>query len=141
MKRFIQIYYDFLDYKDDVSLEDAGKLLWAMVDYGANGTLPNDASFNHGTLKMLWKMQSRQIDRDSEQYAKKCKRNKENAIKRWEQINKSTPKPTIVEWSQVDEKYDELYTNIGTCILNEEPNISNQGLDKEIKNIITEITY
>lgn len=71
-------YFEWLESFEDLTDEEAGQLTLAVVRYAQNGFI---TEFSDRTLRMVFKMICKQIDRDNEAYAKKCEVNRENAKK------------------------------------------------------------
>lgn len=71
-------YFEWLESFEDLTGEEAGQLTLAVVRYAQNGFI---TEFSDRTLRMVFKMICKQIDRDNEAYAKKCEVNRENAKK------------------------------------------------------------
>lgn len=60
----IMIYFDVLDPIKTLDAPDAGRLLVAMLEYGANGTLPEF----QGALALAWGFIRPKLDRDTDAY-------------------------------------------------------------------------
>lgn len=75
-KSFV-LYTEYIQYAELLTDEECGKLFKAILSYAENGTLPNFS----GSLEMAFLMIKNQLDRNSEKYAEKCKKNRENGAK------------------------------------------------------------
>ena len=67
-RKYFLTYYDYLESWSELSDAECGRLLRAALKYGSTGKIPElsgNERFLFGTLKM-------QIDRDNENYEKKC---------------------------------------------------------------------
>ena len=82
-KRSMIVYYEILEQLEDFTDEQVGKMFRAMVEYDKNGVEPNFS----GEMKVAFKFIKLSIDKNKEEYTKKCDKNRENVMKRW---NKDT---------------------------------------------------
>ena len=78
-------YGDFEAVADELTNEQLGQLFRAKLNYFNTGKAPK---FD-GILKYVWIPIQQQMDRDSENYEKKCAKMRENANKRWSKSGKS----------------------------------------------------
>lgn len=72
-KRSFVLYYEYRDHLQILSDEERGKLLLALMDYGATGEAPTLT----GAALMAFSFITSQMDRDAEKYAEKCKKRSE----------------------------------------------------------------
>lgn len=79
MKPSFLVYYDNEIIVCRLSDEDAGKLFKALFPYGREHVKPDFE--NSPALAMAFDVLSMAIDRDSERYAQRCERNRENGRK------------------------------------------------------------
>lgn len=82
----IMLYFDIKEPLKDFSDEERGKLVWALLEYAENGTLPQFS----GSLKTAFNFIKKDIDRDIEKYFNRCQKNKENISKRYDCIQSNT---------------------------------------------------
>jgi hypothetical protein len=78
-REYICLYFSYLDYIQPLTDEERGRLLTALLTYGATGDEPDMA----GNERMVFPAIRSQIDRDTEKYKNRCERNTENAMNRW----------------------------------------------------------
>lgn len=78
-KRSFVLYHDYQQHFSLLNDEQLGKLLRAIFSYEENGTVPNfkDAP----ALQMCFSFVRAQLDRDREEYEKRCNKNAENGAK------------------------------------------------------------
>lgn len=75
----VMLYFETCRPLKTFSLEDKGRIFEAVLDYGENGFLP---VFNENPLlEFAWSYLQIGIDRDREQYERKCQQNQEKALK------------------------------------------------------------
>ena len=60
----IMVYFDMMGPLKVLPDTDRGRLFWAMLEYGKNGTVPE---FD-GMLSLAWEFVKPKIDKDSEEY-------------------------------------------------------------------------
>lgn len=82
----IMLYYEIRSALEHLSLDEKGRLLDAMLNYGEYGEAPD---FADPTLAVTWSFISMRIDADHKRYQDKCERAAENAKKRWEKENEA----------------------------------------------------
>lgn len=92
----IMFYFNYREPLNNLSMEERGQLLTALLDYGNNGILPD---FN-GSLKMIFDCIKPTVDTDIEKYKNRCQRNKENISKRYERTQSNTT------------EYDRIQSNV-----------------------------
>ena len=96
----VMLYFDTCRPLKSLSLEDKGRIFDAVLDYGEDGFLPD---FHENPLLVLaWSFLQSGIDRDREQYERKCQQNQEKAIKshskrRQATASHGTPQQTVSE--------------------------------------------
>lgn len=100
-KGFI-VYDDIIEVVDRLSDEEAGQLLKGMLRYSING---QDPKFK-GVLEFVFIPIKQQMDRNSEKYAAKCEKNRENANKRWQNANASDRKNRNANYADTDTDTD-----------------------------------
>lgn len=72
-KRSFVLYYEYREHLQILTDEERGKLLMALLDYGATG----EAQPLDGAARMAFSFITSQMDRDAERYAEKCKKRSE----------------------------------------------------------------
>lgn len=82
-KGFI-VYGDIKATSDELSDEQLGKLFRGMIDYFVSGECPRFTD----SLKFAFIPIKQQMDRDSEKYAQRCEKMRENVNKRWSKDTK-----------------------------------------------------
>ena len=78
-REYICLYFSYLDYIAPLNDEERGRLLTAILQYGATGEEPEMA----GNERMVFPAIRSQIDRDAIKYGERCKRNSQNIRNRW----------------------------------------------------------
>jgi hypothetical protein len=121
-KSFI-LHKDSLSVLDEMTNEQAGKFIKAIFEYQISGKLP---PLDFG-LKMAASPFINQFKRDQEKYKEKCRKNKENAKKRWN-ANACDGIPTDAKHAYsdsdsdsdskkdsklIDEQFEEFYNKYG----------------------------
>jgi len=71
---------------EDLTLEEQGMILNAMIRYSQTGEEPD---FEDRALRSVWRPIFRRLKADKEAYEEKCQKNKEAAEKRWSDANAS----------------------------------------------------
>lgn len=84
-KSFI-LHYDALDILEELSNEQAGELLKAMLEYHTTGKHNLE-----GMMKVVFIPFKNQFDRDNEKYKETCKRNRINGLKNKKKNNPLAP--------------------------------------------------
>lgn len=79
-KTYVALYYTYRDQLVALSDAERGQLLIALLDYAKDGYVP----VFEGALQMAFLFIKSQIDRDSARYDERCRKNRNNALKRWE---------------------------------------------------------
>lgn len=90
----------YLDYEEQFNLltdKQIGQLMRAVIKYEKTGEEPE---ISDGMVKMSFSFIKTQLDRDREKYTVQCKKNKENARKRWNAKN-----ATAYDGIRIDAKY------------------------------------
>ena len=126
-----------------LSDEKAGQLFKAILQYGYDGSLPD---FPEDTMQGLFAMYQVQIDRNKENYAETCERNKRNAESRYKKnsTKKSDNKENQVAATSTLRIYsdatacDGIQTNAPPCLYNNNSNDNNKNNDDGSKDIINE---
>lgn len=87
---------------ESLSDEDAGKLIKGIFNYANTGESKLD-----GLLKTIFIPIKNEIDKNEENYQKRCEKNKENVAKRWnKEEEENIPKDTIVSSGKEKSKSD-----------------------------------
>lgn len=76
-KKGFVIYFDWREQFELLPLEDRGRLLMALLDYGESGRTPD----LHDAVGMAFSFMRAQMDRDATKYAERCAINAENGAK------------------------------------------------------------
>jgi len=71
---------------EDLTLEEQGMILNAMIRYSQTGEEPK---FTDRAMRSVWRPIFRRLKADKEAYEDKCRKNKESAEKRWADANAS----------------------------------------------------
>lgn len=79
---YVVAYYSYLDYMEQLSDAECGRLFRACLIYSKTGEAPNLC----GNERFVWPGIKSQIDRDKEKYLARCKKQSENIRKRWDSI-------------------------------------------------------
>ena len=82
-KKGVVMYYDILDQLEDFNDKDFREIIEAVINYDKNGTLPQFT----GEKKIAFKFIKVDIDKNNEEYKRKCEQNKANISKRWNTKN------------------------------------------------------
>ena len=77
----VMLYFDLRPGLGHLSDREKGMLLEGMLDYAQHGVLPQW----EGALALVWDFIRPGIDRDRERYERICRRNRDNARRRWEE--------------------------------------------------------
>jgi len=72
------MYLDYREAFEPYTYEERGRLITAMLDFAADGTLPELP----GNERYLWSQLKGQIQRDQKKYRDRCEQNRRNALKR-----------------------------------------------------------
>lgn len=81
-KNTILVYTDLMEQLDELSMEERGVILTAMIKYQLGEELPELDK----TLKLVFIPIRQSIDRDNDAYVRKCEKNRENINKRWNTV-------------------------------------------------------
>lgn len=81
-KKTFLLYYDQSQIWDGLSDNQAGKLIKLL-----HRNLPPSSQIEDPLIKYAYKIIKKKIDDDYDKWIEKCKKNKENAKKRWEEKN------------------------------------------------------
>ena len=125
-----------------LSDEKAGQLFKAILQYGYDGSLPD---FPEDTMLGLFAMYQVQIDRNKENYAETCERNKRNAESRYKKnsTKNSDDKVNQVAATSLSRihsdatAYNGIQTNAPPCLYNNNSKDNNNDDSKDI--IINEV--
>lgn len=79
----VMIYFEVQNCIKRMDYEAKGRLFEAILEYAQYRTPPNFSEEDDLALLVVWDMICPKIDADAERYRKKCKKNKDNADKRW----------------------------------------------------------
>lgn len=82
-KKGVIMYYDLIEQLSDFNDKDFREIITAMMEYDQTGKEPQ---FD-GMKKVAFKFIKTTIDKNNEEYNKKCENLKQNAIKRWNTNN------------------------------------------------------
>ena len=126
-----------------LSDEKAGQLFKAILQYGYDGSLPD---FPEDTMQGLFAMYQVQIDRNKENYAETCERNKRNAESRYKKnsTKNSDDKVNQVAATSLSRihldatAYNGIQTNAPPCLYNNKSKDNNNN-DNSKDVIINEI--
>ena len=119
-----------------LSDEKAGQLFKAILQYGYDGSLPN---FPEDTMQGLFAMYQVQIDRNKENYAETCERNKRNAESRYKKnsTKNSDDKVNQVAATSLSRihsdatAYNGIQTNAPPCLYNNNSKDNNNNDDSK----------
>ena len=125
-----------------LSDEKAGQLFKAILQYGYDGSLPD---FPEDTMQGLFAMYQVQIDRNKENYAETCERNKRNAESRYKKnsTKNSDDKVNQVAATSLSRihsdatAYNGIQTNAPPCLYNNNSKDNNNDDSKDT--IINEV--
>ncbi len=91
-RKGFMMYIEWVDIIEELTGEDARRLLLDMRRYVDTGHRPNYE--DNQMLRMAWKMIGARLDADGERYARTVAKSQEAANKRWDQQRQhSTAKP------------------------------------------------
>lgn len=96
------LYISQKDTFDMLTDEEAGKLIKCIFEYEKSGLLPDVDR----TLKLAFIPIKQTLDNNREKYAEKCKKNKENANKRWNNTNVCERKISDTNYTNKDNDND-----------------------------------
>ena len=92
----IVVYFDLLDTLQDYTDAEVGQLLIAMLEYAANGALPD---FQDRAMKTLWKNTRQKLDRDMLKYsATVVARQYATFCREWKRKNETGSPPSFEAW-------------------------------------------
>ena len=119
-----------------LSDEKAGQLFKAILQYGYDGSLPD---FPEDTMQGLFAMYQVQIDRNKENYAETCERNKRNAESRYKKnsTKNSDDKVNQVAATSLSRihsdatAYNGIQTNAPPCLYNNSSKDNNNNDDSK----------
>lgn len=104
-KRSMVIYHDWMDIFEDLSPEEVGQLMLALLRYDADGT---ETKFDDKVLRITFKQLKATVKRDREAYNEKCEKNRKRIKDYWAQknTNENKRKPTYSNSSDNDSDSD-----------------------------------
>ena len=119
-----------------LSDEKAGQLFKAILQYGYDGSLPN---FPEDTMQGLFAMYQVQIDRNKENYAETCERNKRNAESRYKKNStknsddkeNQVPATSLSRIHSDATAYNGIQTNAPPCLYNNNSKDNNNNDDSK----------
>ena len=79
---YVAAYFSYLDYLQELSDAECGRLFKACLIYGKTGAAPE----LRGNERFVWPGIKSQIDRDAEKYNNRCRKNAANSGMRWDAI-------------------------------------------------------
>ena len=82
----INLYFSYEAGFEMLSDAEVGRLILCAIRYARDGAIPE----LRGNERFIWPMMREQIERDKERYAERCKRQSENALKRWASENEES---------------------------------------------------
>ena len=88
---YICLYHSYLDYIEALTDEERGRLLTAILRYGAFGEEAEMA----GNERLIFPAIRSQIDRDRCKYTKRCETNAKNVMNRWKSPRSDVQSDTI----------------------------------------------
>ena len=77
--KYLKLFYDFAAEIEDLTMEERGRLLTAMLGYGGKGRVPE--GLLTGNERFLFPVCRQRIDRDAESYDRRVESNRANGIK------------------------------------------------------------
>ena len=83
----VMLYFDRLPYLNRMTREQRGDLFLWIMEYAQYGVVPE---VEDPMLGMAWDVVKPAIDLDTERYAAKCEKNRENIQKRWYKTSYTT---------------------------------------------------
>ena len=83
----VMLYFDRLPYLNRMTREQRGDLFLWIREYAQYGVVPE---VEDPMLGMAWDVVKPAIDLDTERYAAKCEKNRENIQKRWNKTSNTT---------------------------------------------------
>ena len=119
-----------------LSDEKAGQLFKAILQYGYDGSLPD---FPEDTMQGLFAMYQVQIDRNKENYAETCERNKRNAESRYKKYSTKNSddkenQAAATSLSRIHSDataYNGIQTNAPPCLYNNNSKDNNNNDDSK----------
>ena len=98
----IMVYFDMMGPLSKLPDADKGRLFWAMLEYGKNGTVPE---FDGLALALAWEFVKPKIDKDEEEYNMSVLR-RQYATTCRERKRKGEPEITFDEWLKTQGNHD-----------------------------------
>lgn len=90
----IMVYFDMMGPMAKLENSDKGRLFWAMLEYGKNGTVP---VFDSLPLELAWEFVKPKIDKDYKEYVRSVQR-RQFATACRERKKRGEPEITFDEW-------------------------------------------
>ena len=90
----IMVYFDMMGPMAKLENADKGRLFWAMLEYGKNGTMP---VFDSLPLELAWEFVKPKIDKDYREYVRSVQR-RQFATACRERKKRGEPEITFDEW-------------------------------------------
>lgn len=90
----IMVYFDMMEPLKKLPDDDKGRLFWAMLEYGKNGTLPE---FDGLAMELAWEFVKPKIDKDEAEYNLSVQRRQYATVCR-ERKKKGEPEISFDEW-------------------------------------------
>ena len=117
-KKGVIMYYDVLEQLEDFNDSDFRAIIEAIIKYDKDKIEPNFT----GEKKLAFKFIKLSIDRNNEEYAIKCEKNRENIQKRWNKNNTN-------EYDCIGTNTNDTYKDIDKDI--DKDNIKEKKKEKE----------
>lgn len=83
-KKSMVIYHDWMDIFEDLTAEEVGQLMLALLRFDISG---EETKFTDKALRITFKQLKATIKRDREAYTEKCEKNRERIRNYWAQKN------------------------------------------------------
>ena len=106
----IMVYFDMMGPMAKLENADKGRLFWAMLEYGKNGTMP---VFDSLPLELAWEFVKPKIDKDYREYVRSVQR-RQFATACRERKKRGEPEITFDEWLKSIGVYDDQSTSMMT---------------------------
>lgn len=109
----VMLYFDTCRPLKSLSLEDKGRIFDAVLDYGENGFLPD--FHENPLLALAWSFLQSGIDRDRDQYVKKCQQNQEKALKSHRKRRQATASHSVPQQTAAEHGAQQQPTSISNA--------------------------
>ena len=106
----IMVYFDVMGPMAKLENADKGRLFWAMLEYGKNGTMP---VFDSLPLELAWEFVKPKIDKDYREYVRSVQR-RQFATACRERKKRGEPEITFDEWLKTMGACDDQSTSMMT---------------------------